>query len=601
MKYGDAICHASDGSIAARRTSMPVISVDIEDLEHLLGFEPPHELLIERIPLMGADIERDDGETLQIEFFPDRPDLYSVEGIARALRAFLGHDPGLRQYDVTPSGFSLVVDESVLPVRPDIVAAVVRDVTMTDALITSLMDLQEKLHLTMGRKRKKVSIGVHDLDAVEPPFTYKGVDPEAIQFVPLQHHRSMDLDDILRYHEKGKRYAWILEEHDRYPVIVDRNDDVLSFPPVINGVLTQITEETENIFIDVTGLDRAAIDCALNIVATALAERGATLESVVVQYPNETLTRPALGAHMMELDIGDTNRILGMQLTPDEVREALRKMGFDVTFGCDPEDTSRCLVAIPAYRNDILHMVDLVEDVAVGYGYRRFTATLPQSMTFGATLPEDDTVETLRTIMIGLGYQEIMTLTLSNDDDQFHSLGIEPPEDAVRVKNPIGESYTNLRASLIPSLLTIIEKNKHRDLPQRIFEVGVILAGARNRPHIACASIHAKAGFTEIKSVVGSIIESLAAEKSAQRSIDIEPSIHPLFIPGRAATLSDAAGSIGFFGEVAPRTLLASDIGYPVVAFEADLLRLVGDAAPDHDAAPVERWCEPTPRQEEEG
>ena len=236
---------------------MPVVTFAYDDLTSLLGRKVSVETLLDRVPQVGADVHSyDEGsKELSIEFFPDRPDLYSVEGAARALRTFFGFESGLTTYEVGASDVVLTLDESIRTVRPYMVAGVIEDITVTDELIRSLMELQEKLHLTMGRKRSKVSIGIHDLDKVTPPFTFKAVDPESVSFVPLAKEESMNLREILQRHEKGVNYAFILEGKDRYPLLVDSRGEVLSFPPIINGTLTTVTTETRNVFIDVTGTD----------------------------------------------------------------------------------------------------------------------------------------------------------------------------------------------------------------------------------------------------------------------------------------------------------------------------------------------------------
>ena len=216
---------------------MPVINFKYSDLCNLIGEEVPRDTLIERIPMIGADMHDTDGneDDMSVEFFPDRPDLYSVEGLARSLRAFLDIEPGMAEYDVQETEIEVNVEGSVKNVRPYILCAAVHDVDITDDLLRSLMEMQEKLHITIGRKRSKIAIGVHDLDKIAPPFRYKAVHPNEISFVPLAKTDEWDLKQILEKHEKGIDYAHLLKGKDKYPVILDSNDDVLSFPPIING------------------------------------------------------------------------------------------------------------------------------------------------------------------------------------------------------------------------------------------------------------------------------------------------------------------------------------------------------------------------------
>ena len=216
---------------------MPVVTFDYYDLLSLLGKEIEKDELLTKLPMIGVSLERVYGNEISIEVFPNRPDMLSVEGIARALRAFFGIEKGLKEYEIEPPKISLKVEESVKNVRPYIGGAVVRNVELTDELISSLMDIQEKLHFSIGKDRKKMAIGLHDFDKVNPPFVYKGVKPNEIKFVPLEKEEEMDLDEILEKHEKGIAYAHLLKNAELYPIILDKNGNVLSFPPIINGQL----------------------------------------------------------------------------------------------------------------------------------------------------------------------------------------------------------------------------------------------------------------------------------------------------------------------------------------------------------------------------
>jgi len=538
---------------------MPIISIEYDDLIDLLGKKVPMEELVEMIPMMGADIGRIDYTQMDIEFFPDRPDLYSVEGVARALRSYMGLEVGLKKYEVGDSDVRLIVDPTVNEVRPYIVSGLVRGVTMTDFFIQSLMDMQEKLHLTLGRKRAKMAIGVHDYRDIEPPFTYKAVDPESIQFVPLGKSESMDLEEILRKHEKGRDYAWTLEGFMRYPIITDANNEVLSFPPIINGTLTTVTEDTKDIFLDLTGTDMNAINHGLNIISTALAERGGKIERVEVVYQDESIRTPNLGPSIMDLELDYLNSMLGTNITAGEAVGYLEKMGFGVEVGKNIISTS-----IPAYRGDILHPIDLVEDVAISYGYMKFTPELPHKMTFGKPMELVDFCNKVRVIMAGFGYNEIVTLTLSNEREQFENMGIESQDRAV-ARDPLTEDHTCLRVSLLPSILSTLRQNRHRDLPQKLFEVGVVVPGEHNVFKLAGCAIHSKASFTEVKSLVEGIL------RAVDNSFEIQARSHGSFIEGRCASVVKVESAIGYFGELHPQVISNFDLSNPIIAFELDI------------------------------
>jgi len=546
---------------------MPVINFDYYDLIDLLGREVSPEELLEIIPMMGADLHQHDPSTgeMAIEFFPNRPDLYSVEGIARALRSFLGMET-LRRYTVKESGITLYRDRSVDEVRPFVVGGVVREVRMTDELIRSLMELQEKLHLTVGRRRAKVSIGIHDMDMVDPPFTYKAVDPRSVRFVPLAKEEEMDLLEILERHEKGREYAFILSDKDRYPLIVDREEQVLSFPPIINGRLTTVTESTRNVFIDVTGTDLRAIEGALNIVAAAMADRGGRLESVAIEGDGSMVT-PDLEPREWTVDPDYCRSWLGLSCDNGAICDALGRMGY----GSEPLDDGIRVLA-PAVRMDLLHEVDLAEDVAIGYGYEKFGTTLPRVQTYGAVRGIERISELVRDIMIGYGYIEASTLMLSSEREQFDAMGLER-KDVVEILNPIGEEHTCIRVHLLPSLMGVLRKSKHRDLPQRLFEVGDVVVDAKRRRHLAGVSVHAKASFTEMKSLVEGLMREFTLEFS------LEPYRSRMFIPGRAASVIVNDEWAGYFGELHPDVITSMELGHPIVAFELNLDLMLGERA----------------------
>jgi len=544
---------------------MPVVTFDYTDFSKLLGYAISKKELLKRLPLIGADIDKVDGNEVSIEFFPNRPDLTSVEGIARACRAFFGFKLGLKTYQTKKSDIHLTVDPSVKTVRPFVTTALVKNVTMTDELIASLMDLQEKLHFGLGRNRKKVAIGLHNFEPVQPPFTYKAVNPDAVEFVPLAKVESMTLQEILEKHEKGVDYAHILEGHNTYPLIVDANNNVLSFPPIINGSLTEVTPFTTELFIDVTGTDLNAINYALNIIVTALAERGAKLFSTTVRDGKITYVSPNLTPTTRSLSRTYVNKMLGTALKENEIKKCLEKMGYHAE--CKTKQVLE--VDIPAWRADILHEIDLVEDVAIGYGFDRFATDFPKALTFGKTLPKQELYDGLRMIMIGLGFHEVTTFTISNEHDEFAKIGLKESE-RVQIDNPISEDYSCLRVGLLSSLLKILNENRHHPLPQQIFELGIVVGKQHhNYHHLAAVKIDAKANFTECKSLVDAIMRDSGV------SYTITDNDHPGFVKGRCASVIINKKDIGLFGEVHPRTISSFSLEHPIISFElwADALQ----------------------------
>ena len=537
---------------------MPVVTFDYNDYIDIFKYEISKEDLIERLPMIGADFDKVEGDEISIEFFPNRPDLSSVEGIARATRAFFDFEKGMKKYEVKTSDIVIEVVPSVKNIRPFVTCALIKNITMTDNLIASLMDMQEKLHFGIGRNRRKVAIGVHNFEPVLPPFTYKAVDPDSVQFVPLAKVESMTLNEILKRHEKGVDYAYLLEGFNKYPLIVDSNNNVLSFPPIINGSLTEVTPFTTDLFIDVTGTNIKAINHTLNIVVTALAERGGKIYSTTVKYDKNSYVTPDLNPVNRTLLVSYVNRILGTKMNELEIIDSLKKMGY----GANKLDKDKIIVKIPAWRADILHDIDLVEDVSVGYGYDKFKIDFPKALTFGRVLPYYELFKGIRNIMIGLGFNEVSTFTLSNEKDEFEKMGLKE-EKRVQIENPIGEEYSCLRVSLIPSVLKILAENRHHSLPQMIFELGIVVDGSlKNKHHLAALKMDAKANFTESKSFVGAIMRDCGKKYS------IKEKEHPAFVNGRCASVVCDNKEIGFFGELHPKTITQFGLEHPIIAFE---------------------------------
>lgn len=537
---------------------MTNVDVDYEDLIDLLGRRITVEEVVDAVTMMGAGPEGVEGNTLTFDIFPSRPDNYSVEGIARSLRGFLGIETGLPRYAAESSGIEFLVDSSVAGVRPYAVGGVVRGIAFTDRLVRSLVDLQEKLHLTLGRRRRKVAIGIHDLDRVEPPFTYKAVGPDGIRFVPLGHAEPMTPAEILARHEKGQEFAWILEGKTQYPMIVDARGEVLSFPPIINGVLTEVREGTKDLFLDVTGTDYDAISGTLNILSTALAERGGRIETVATAYPDGPKTTPDLTPLRRTLRVPASNELIGLDLDAAETAKLLERMRFDAAVRGDTIE-----VTAPAYRMDLLHEVDLIEDVACAYRFDHIPMTLPRGATIGRPTDGNLFSERLHALLVGYGYQEVLGLTVTS------ASGSASEPKAVAIENPVQEEYTTLRTNLLPSLLGILRLNRHRDLPQRVYEVGDVVIEARNERRLAAATIHPKASFTEMKSLV------LSIGRDVGKAPAVEPATDSHFLRGRCAAVVIDGKEAGRFGEVSPAVLETFGLTNPVAACELRLGSLV--------------------------
>ncbi len=535
------------------------------ELERLLGKKMSEEEILNSLAEIGTDPEKE-GEEIVVEVYPNRPDMYSVEGIARALRSFLEISPGLWRIECAPPKIEVEVDPSVKEVRPYIVGGVVRGVKLDEEAIESLMRLQENLHESYGRKRKKVAIGIHDLDKVVPPFKYSTVEPEGIKFVPLGFSEEMTPREILEKHPKGKEYGEIIKGKRRYPILLDSKGRVLSMPPIINGELTKVTDETRNLFIDVTGTHFDAVEGALEIVMGAIYERGGKLERVKVIYPEGSRETPFLGVLEKRVNMREIEETLGKKFSKDEVKRALERMGYEVSF-----DGKHLIARYLSIRRDIMHEVDIIEDVAIGYGYERLGEELPKEYKAGEPHREEEEFKLIRKILTGLGFIEIKTFILSGEEEQFDKMRINRKRTA-RVLNPISQTMNVTRVSLIPGILEAFSRNSSEELPIKLFEVGYVVDEKyENLPMVAFGVMDTKVSFSDIRRYVEAFFRYYLRDIKEKYEMKDDPR----FIPGRSVKIKLGEEEIGIYGEVHPEVLENFKIEYPVVMCEINLKKCV--------------------------
>ncbi len=553
---------------------MPTITFEKEDLERLVGRSLRLDDLEEMLAAAKATVEDvvyEEGRTvLEVEVGDsNRPDLWSVEGIARLIRALLGIRPGLPQYKVRKPRNRVIVEKTVLDVRPYIACAIVRGVKLGRAGYESLIQLQEKLMHTYGRRRRKVAIGTSNADMIRFPVHYRGVDPHSVRFVPLYESVEMDLVEILEKTEKGQEYGFILQDHDVYPVLLDDRGSVISFPPIINSNdIGRIDARTENIFVDVTGTDPRSVKIALNVIVTALTERGGEIEAVVVEGPRGREITPDLTPGQISVDAGYISRLGGVSLKPKEIARLLERVGL----GVKRVRGSRLDVLYPAFRGDIMGPRDILEDVLIALGYNALEPETPNFFTVGdlqrITLLED----AIRELLIGFGAQEILSFVLTSPETLRRA---KTPGAFAEIENPVSSQYSVLRNALLPVILDFLSENTRVSYPQRVFEIGEVVVpdedsptGLRTDSHVAYASAHAEATFTEARQVLEALLRGLGID------FTVSPFDHPTFIEGRCAALSVRGERVAVVGEVHPAVLEAFGLEMPVAAFELDLSRL---------------------------
>lgn len=544
---------------------MAHIEINKMEFDELLGEEISEEKLREETSLLGAHWNHVEGKKWDVEVYPNRPDLLSVEGLARAYRGFFEIDEGLERYKVEKGDLKVEVDDSVEEVRPQIGGAVVRDLELSDRIINGLIQLQEKMHETMGRRRDKLAIGLHDLSTVEAPFIYKAVEPEKVSFTPLEYDRDMALGEILDEHEKGRKYSWILEDEDKYPIIKDSEGRVLSFPPIINNQLTEVDDGTTDIFIDVTGKDKQTVQKALNILTTALADRGGKIESVTIDGEK----MPDLSPEKTELDLDYLKDIAGVYWTPKEAAFRLEKM----KFGAKKKNDNKLKIKVPCYRTDIMHSYDLIEDVVIAHRYDNIEPKLPEIDQIADQKDIEEFTDLVREILVGTGALEAHTFILSSKDKLFNRMERDE-EDIVEMSNALTEDYATVRNCLLPSMLEVLAENKHHSYPQEFFEaedVAVLddsITESSNKRKLSYVVSNNNVDFTKAKETLQVLERDLDVE------FEIKPDEKNWFATNRSADIFLNDKKVGFIGELSEQLRKNWELEMPVAAFEIDLERL---------------------------
>ena len=556
---------------------MPTITIIYEDLLKLIGKKIPLDQLEEILFQTKCQVETiNDGE-ITLEVMADRPDLLSTEGISRELKGILGIEKGLEKYEVGRSDVKITVDPSVKNVRPYISSSIVRKIELDDEGVRQVMQLQEKLHLTYCRRRRKVSIGIHDLDSIEHNVFYAGIEAAKIRFVPLDEKREMTGKEILELVPKGREYGHIIKDFPRYPLLFDSEGSVLSMPPIINGTVTKVTENTKNLLLDVTGTDPDLVEFVNNIMVTNLVERGGKIEDVRIIHKDRARYAPKLGPYRIKFKTDFMNEILGLKLEKSQIIESLKRM----RYGIKKTGENHIEVLVPAYRADILHEIDIIEDVALGYGYNRLELEMPLISTMGVEKEINRFMRKACNLMMGLGFQEVLNYIMTNRRTLFDKMSI--PEVAIaEIENPLTVEYSILRNSLLPGLINFLSYNKHVSFPQKIFECGDVVILDNNRPtksrnerKLAATICDYKVSYEDIQGVNHTFLKNVGVENWSLKKAE-----NPSFIKGRVASIhiDKIEEAVGIMGEINPSVLNNFELENPVVAFEIELENIVGIA-----------------------
>ncbi|MFD1513049.1 phenylalanine--tRNA ligase subunit beta [Halomarina rubra] len=579
---------------------MPVVDVDPDELRTLASTERSDEELKRDLFDLGLEFE---GETeegdMQLEFAPDRLDRLSVEGVARSLRYQDGTDRGVYVPKTNDAEWVIEVDETVPDERPYVTGAIVRGLDMSEAKLDSLIQLQEKLHATMGRQRAKGAIGVHDLTMLKgnaaregagKAISYRGIAPEEDTFVALDSTEELTPAGVLTDHPTGEKYADIVEGYDRYPAIYD-DIGLFSFPPVINGRRTEVDDESRDLFIEMTGTDQWTIDKMCTIVCYALDARGGRVEEVRVEYPEghpaeqRDLLRPDLTVDHKTVAHARIEQLLGVDLDEQQVVDYLERAGLDAEV-VERDGAPAYRVEVPPYRVDVLNPVDVVDDVGRAHGFNELSPRYPDVSTVGGRHETSRLESAARDALVGLGFEDMLDFHMTSERDCLDRMGLDVPDERdpdapvgqqppVTIAEPYSEDYTVVRTWALPSLLTVLENNTHRAYPQDLAEIGLAAhvdereeTKAAERRTVAAVLARTDAGYEDAKARLQTLAGAFG------KTLETPATTHPSFIEGRTAAVELDGERVGVVGEVHPRVLVEHDLELPVAAFEFDLAAL---------------------------
>ena len=545
---------------------MPVVNITAERLKKLVPGIGINKVL-DMLPFVALDIEDIDRNVIKVEYNPNRPDFSSDYGIARALRGLLEIETGIPKFKAAgKSGLEVKLEAAVRKVRPYIVALVARNGRLDDETIKQLIAMQEDLHNGVGRRRRKVSIGVHNLDIIQFPVTYQTVGRD-YSFIPLDDSSEYSIEEILKESKAGNEYAHILSRFDRYPLIVDSNGTVLSFPPIINGNATKVTEKCRNLFVEITGTDRKTAEDALAIFAVTLYDAGFEIRTVTIDSDKKIET-PSMEPKIISAEMSYINSTLGLALSAKQVIKCLKKSRLDAK-----AIDKKIVCTVPRYRTDISHPIDITEEVAIGYGIYNLEPIFPYSQTTGKKNFLSTYFDAVRETLIGLGMMESLNFSLTSKEVQYDAFGIVT-KDMLSVDGSKSIEHEILRDSLLPSLLQSLSYNIHEEYPQRLFEIGKTFHKEGTmiveRWGIGAAVAHSEVDYTEIKSTMQALLKSCFGKDALTR-----PSTNQKFMYGRCAEIIFEGKRVGIVGEITPLTLQNFKLRMPVAAFEINLEAII--------------------------
>jgi phenylalanyl-tRNA synthetase beta chain len=547
---------------------MPVVELNLSRLQKLVGKNINKKQILDTLPFLGLDIESLGRNTVRVEYSPNRPDYSTDFGIALGLQGILGISKGMLRLNIRKQGsYEIKVDNSTSNVRPFVTGIIARNGSLDDKAVKQIINMQEDLHFGLGRKRKKSSIGIHDLDKISFPLKYTTTSRDH-RLVPLNSTKESSISEILRDSEVGKDYGSILGQSAKVPIIIDAKGQTISFPPIINAALTTVTTKTKNLLVEVTGIDKQSAEDMLSIVVVIL--QGAGFQFSQLKVSGSKNSTPNFAPRVIVFDADPVNKILGLNISGSMLTSCLKKCRLGAVM-----KGKKIQCTIPRYRFDIFGGMDIVEEVALGYGIDNLKPAWPASVHIGEKNQISEKLDSISRLMTGLGFMETLNSTLA-DKQILYEMTNRDSSQIISVVSSKSQEHTILRDSILPGLLENLSKNIHETYPQKFFESGIVFSkgvSIKETTNLACVSASEETNFSKMKAVLQSLLRIGFNIKCETKTL---PN-HALFSQGRVAEITVGKNVVGHIGELDSKVLENFKIRTGVVAFEIKLNGLIFD------------------------
>jgi len=547
---------------------MPVVELSLSRLQKLIGKNTNKKQILDSLPFLGLDIESLGRNIVRVEYSPNRPDYSTDFGIALGLQGILGISKGMLRLNIRKKGdYEINVDSSTSRIRPFVTGIIARNGSLDDEGVKQIINMQEDLHFGLGRKRKKSSIGIHDLDRISFPLKYTTTSRDH-RFVPLNSTKESSISEILRDSEVGRDYGSILGQSAKVPIITDAKGQTISFPPIINAALTTVTTKTKNILVEVTGIDKQSAEDMLSVVVAIL--QGAGFQFSQLKVSGSKNSTPNFAPRSITFDTDPVNKILGLNISGSILVSCLKKCRLDAV-----REGKKIKCTIPRYRFDIFGGMDIVEEVALGYGIENLKPAWPASVHIGEKNATSEKLDSISRLMTGFGFMETLNYTLTSQRI-LHEMTNRDSSQIISVTSSKSQEHTILRDSILPGLLENLSKNIHETYPQKFFESGTVFSKGtpiKETTNIACVTASEETHFSEMKAVLQSLLRIGFNIKCETKTL----SKHALFSQGRVAEIIINRKIVGYIGELDSKVLENFRIRTRVVGFEIKLSGLIFD------------------------